>query len=109
MDKNKKADTWVLPHGSSTIQPMEKHLANMRPTTPSAVFYNGELYGIATDTGSVTHRVFRSTRVEGAEPLPTDKPIPKTGDAGAPILWGLMILLGLPVLTFCLRFRKKRF
>ncbi len=109
LDENKKADTWILPHGSSTIQPMEKHLANMRPTTPSAVFCNGELYGIATDTGSVTHRVFRSTRVEGAEPLPTDKPIPKTGDAGAPLLWGLMILLGLPVLFLCLRVRKKRF
>ncbi len=107
MDKNKKADTWVLPHGSSTIQPLEKHLANVRPLTPSSVFYNGKLYAIATDLGSVTHRIFRTTRVEGADPLPTAEPIPKTGDTGTPFLWVLMILLALPVLVFCLRSRKK--
>jgi subtilisin family serine protease len=105
MDKDKKADTWVLPYGSTTLQPYGKYLTTLRSSSASAVFYDGKLYGIATDWGENDSRVFRSTRVEGVEPTPTPtptptpapttKPIPKTGDSANPLLWLMLALLGL--------------
>ena len=86
------------------------------------MFYDGKLYGIATDWGENDSRVFRSTRVEGVEPTPTPtpaptptptpKPIPVTGDSANPMLWLMLALLGmiglasLALVTKCIH--KKR-
>jgi len=64
IDKDKQADTWVLPYGSTTLQPYGKHLTPLRPSAASAVFYDGKLYAIAADWGENESRVFRSTQVE---------------------------------------------
>ncbi len=116
LDQDKKADTWVLPFGSSTVSPYSKHTANLRAISLSSVFHDGKIYAITADWGSDGARAFRSTRVEGTEPTPTPtvtptatpKPVPKTGDPGHPLLWGLLVLSGIGTLLLIIGRRKAR-
>lgn len=105
MDEDRKADTWILPYDSSKMIPYGKHLSVMRPFSVSAVIRDGILYAIAADWGETNSRVFRATRVEGEEPVPsstpsstpspTPEPAPKTGDKAEPMLYLILVIIGL--------------
>ena len=64
-DKDRTADTWLLPWDATEAVPLEKHMSVLRPFAVSTVLYNGTLYAIGTDWGEHDSRFFRALKVEG--------------------------------------------
>ena len=136
-DDDKGADTWILPYGSTTLEPYDKCISSTHALQPVAAFYNGRLYAMAAAWGEQGSRVFRATQIEtpGApnnesDPTPAPAPdpkksgnttngktqaaatktarLPKTGDETNFLLIGALALGGVVSLAAAYALRKGR-